>query len=115
MSNKTLMGERPAKIFVCTNNRGPGMDSCVGRGSKFLLHQLDALARDRDNPPEVEPITCLGLCKKGPNMRVAGKKIFTGVTTEMLHEILYEACGPQTAQIGEPGPAPVLPPVLPKN
>lgn len=59
------------RLTVCVNDRGPNAitPSCGRRGGTRLRDAIAAAARETGL--EVQTIRCLGLCEKGPNVRLA--------------------------------------------
>ena len=59
------------RLTVCVNDRGPDAitPSCGRRGGTRLRDAVAAAARETGM--EVQTIRCLGLCEKGPNVRLA--------------------------------------------
>jgi (2Fe-2S) ferredoxin len=60
-------------ITVCTNLRPPTRiaPSCGTSGSLAIAEALPTALRDRGIAAEVVTIACLGLCQKGPNLRIS--------------------------------------------
>jgi (2Fe-2S) ferredoxin len=60
-------------ITVCTNMRPPTKiaPSCGTTGSQAIADQLPGALRDRGIAAEVVTIACLGMCQKGPNLRIS--------------------------------------------
>jgi (2Fe-2S) ferredoxin len=60
-------------ITVCTNLRPPTRiaPSCGTSGSLAIAEALPAALHDRGVVAEVQTIACLGLCQKGPNLRIS--------------------------------------------
>lgn len=101
-------------LFVCVRDRNGKGASCAGAGAREQLAQMrqmlaaEAIGRDELN---VRPCGCLGLCKRGPVMVLAGgpaaqvkqppkprkksaRGVYTGVEASELREILREALRP---------------------
>ena len=59
-------------VTVCINDRDERFAPCCGRhgGPQILAALNEAVAR-RELDAEIQTIRCLGLCEKGPNLRVA--------------------------------------------
>ncbi len=59
------------RLTVCVNDRGPDAitPSCGRRSGTRLRDAIAAAARETGM--EVQTIRCLGLCDKGPNVRLA--------------------------------------------
>lgn len=71
-----------ATITVCVNARPEnGISiSCGPRGGHDIAEAVERAIRDRGAPVDVMTIKCLGLCQKGPNVRLApGNSWFHGV------------------------------------
>jgi (2Fe-2S) ferredoxin len=60
-------------ITVCTNMRPPTKiaPSCGTTGSQAIADNLPGALRDRGVAASVVTIACLGMCQKGPNLRIA--------------------------------------------
>lgn len=60
-------------ITICTNLRPPTRiaPSCGTSGSLAITEALPGALRDRGFDVEVQTIACLGLCQKGPNLRIS--------------------------------------------
>ena len=61
-------------VTVCINLRPAGtlvMPSCGARGSAAIAAALESGLRERGLAVRFSTIRCLGLCDKGPNLRVA--------------------------------------------
>jgi NADH:ubiquinone oxidoreductase subunit E len=63
-------------VYVCTNNRGGYYASCGARGGVALLEALRGEAALRGCDVHLHPITCLGECARGPNMRIEGGRFW---------------------------------------
>jgi (2Fe-2S) ferredoxin len=65
----------PITVTVCVNRREPAggivMPSCGARGSEAIAEAIEAGIAARGLPARFATIRCLGLCQKGPNVRVA--------------------------------------------
>ncbi len=59
-------------VTVCINDRDERFAPCCGRhgGPQILAALQDAVARG-EMDADIQTIRCLGLCEKGPNLRVA--------------------------------------------
>jgi (2Fe-2S) ferredoxin len=61
-----------ASVTVCINERKESfVPSCGRRGSREMLAALEAGLAQRGLDVDLQTIACLGLCDKGPNVRVA--------------------------------------------
>ena len=59
-------------LTLCVNVRKEQfMPSCGRRGSLEIRDRLEAALRSRGIDVDFQTITCLGLCEKGPNARLA--------------------------------------------
>jgi (2Fe-2S) ferredoxin len=59
-------------VTVCINERKESfVPSCGRRGSHEMLAALRAGLAERGLDVDLQTIACLGLCDKGPNVRVA--------------------------------------------
>jgi (2Fe-2S) ferredoxin len=59
-------------LTLCVNVRKEDfMPSCGRRGSLEIRERLEAALRSRRIDVDFQTITCLGLCDKGPNARLA--------------------------------------------
>ena len=84
----------PPRLTVCINRRREnGISiSCSARGSEALLEALRREAAVRGLALEIDTIRCLGLCEKGPNVRLApGKNWFAGCQAEDAPAVLDAA------------------------
>lgn len=59
-------------VTVCVNDRDERFAPCCGRhgGPEIVAALREAVAR-RGLDVDVQTIRCLGLCQKGPNLRIA--------------------------------------------
>ena len=74
---KTVLRPWPADhrgrvtVTVCVNERPENfMPSCGRRGSLLMLAALRRALAERALDVDLQTIRCLGLCEKGPNVRV---------------------------------------------
>jgi len=84
----------PPRLTVCINRRPEnGISvSCAARGSEALLEALKREVASRGLALEIDTIRCLGLCEKGPNVRLApGNNWFTGCQAEDAPALLDAA------------------------
>ena len=59
-------------VTVCINDRDERFAPCCGRhGGPEIVAALRAAVTARGLDIDVQTIACLGLCQKGPNLRVA--------------------------------------------
>ena len=59
-------------VTVCINDRDERFAPCCGRhGGPESVAALRAAVTDRALDVDVQTINCLGLCAKGPNLRIA--------------------------------------------
>ena len=62
-------------VTVCVNRRdntgGLAMASCGARGSEAIAQAIEAGLAERGLSARFATIKCLGLCEKGPNIRLA--------------------------------------------
>lgn len=95
MLRPLLEGEYgPPRLTVCVNRRPENgiAVSCAARGSEAVLDALRGEAAARGVAIEITTIRCLGMCEKGPTVRLApGSNWFFGVRTENVPEILDAA------------------------
>ena len=95
------------RLTICVNDRGPNAitPSCGRRGGSRLRGAIAAAARDTGM--EVQTIRCLGLCEKGPNVRLApGNNWFHAVDpadAPRLVEIAVEHMAPLAGSVGRAG------------
>lgn len=61
-----------ATVTVCINDRDERFAPCCGRhGGPEIAEAVRATVARRGLDVDVQTIRCLGLCEKGPNLRVA--------------------------------------------
>ena len=61
-----------ATVTVCINDRDERFAPCCGRhGGPEILDAIREAVAERGLDVDVQTIACLGLCEKGPNLRVA--------------------------------------------
>ncbi len=59
-------------VTVCINDRDERFAPCCGRhGGPDIVAALRAAVAARGLDVDVQTIACLGLCEKGPNLRIA--------------------------------------------
>ena len=87
---KIAATEGPTVIVVCVNVRiGAMAVSCGGSHSEAIAEALEAGVARRNLNARIERIRCLGLCAKGPNVRlVPGGSWFNEVAVEDAEAIL---------------------------
>ena len=61
--------------------------SCHLLGAQDLLQTLDNLPAEKQELLQVQGITCLKACGRGPNVRIQ-QQVFTNMTPDKLLEIL---------------------------
>ena len=77
-------------LFVCCNEKEPGLASCGARGSKELQEKLKAYLKSKglQGRCRVSRSLCLGLCELGPNIVVMPENVwYKGVGAADLAEI----------------------------
>ena len=95
------------RLTVCVNDRGPNAitPSCGRRGGTQLRDAVETAARETGM--EVQTIRCLGLCEKGPNVRLApGNNWFHAVDpadAPTLVELAVEHMAPLAASADRAG------------
>jgi (2Fe-2S) ferredoxin len=82
-----------ATVTACINRRpvtaGLAMPSCGARGSEEIAAALERGIAERGLDVRFATIRCLGLCDKGPNLRVApSNSWFHGVALADVPQIL---------------------------
>ena len=86
----------PATLTVCVNMRPDnGISvSCGPRGGNDIAEAVRREVASRDLEIEVTTIRCLGLCQRGPNVRLApGNSWFHGVRIGDVAELVTRAAG----------------------
>lgn len=87
-----LPGEKgPPRLTVCVNVRPEnGISvSCGPRGGPALAEALERAIAARGLAIEVNTFRCLGMCEKGPTVRLApGNNWFFGVKADNVAELL---------------------------
>lgn len=59
-------------VTVCTNFRAnPDMPSCAARGGTEIAAALRIAIAERGLPVAVETFQCLGMCERGPNIKLS--------------------------------------------
>ena len=82
---------RKVRLTVCVNDRGANAItvSCGPRGGADLEKKIAKEVLERGLNIEVQTIKCLGLCDKGPNVRLApGNNWFHEVQTTDTSELI---------------------------
>ena len=82
------------RLTVCVNRRPENgiAVSCAARGSEAIAAALQAEVTARGLALEIDTFRCLGMCEKGPAVRLTpGNNWFFGVKAENLAELLDAA------------------------
>jgi (2Fe-2S) ferredoxin len=59
-------------VTVCINRRAnPEMPSCGARGGVEIADALEAAIAEQGLPVRLERFKCLGLCERGPNIKLS--------------------------------------------
>lgn len=79
-------------VIVCVNHRSnPNSPSCGARGSELIASRIEAEIAAQQLPIKLQRFKCLGLCDKGPNLRLAPDgRFFNEVCEATLPEVLRE-------------------------
>jgi (2Fe-2S) ferredoxin len=88
------------RLTVCINDRGERAiaPSCGPRGGAGLVAALEDAIAAAGFDCEVQTIKCLGLCEKGPNIRLApGNNWFHDVSVEDAGAIVEQAAAHMAA------------------
>jgi (2Fe-2S) ferredoxin len=77
-------------VTVCINRRvNPEMPSCGARGGVEIAEMLEVAIAEQGLPIRLERFKCLGLCERGPNIKLSPSGEFChGVNLEDLPAIL---------------------------
>ncbi len=77
-------------VTVCTNRRAnPAMPSCGAGGGEEIADALEAAIAEQGLPVRLERFKCLGLCERGPNVKLSpGGEFCHGVTLDDLPKVL---------------------------
>jgi (2Fe-2S) ferredoxin len=77
-------------VTVCINRRSnPDAPSCGARGGVEIAQALETAITERGVPVLVERFNCLGMCERGPNLKLSpGGEFCHGVHLEDLPELL---------------------------
>lgn len=63
--------------------------SCYLLGAQDLLQAIEELPAEQQGKVEINGVTCLKNCGKGPNIRINGT-VYSGVTPERLLQVIDE-------------------------
>jgi NADP-reducing hydrogenase subunit HndC len=80
-------------VYVCTQQKPPGLPGCVASGSESTLEALRREVAAAGLDDEVQVTTCgsIGLCERGPNMVVYPEGVwYSGVGAADVPEIVRE-------------------------
>lgn len=88
-----IQNESPftAHIFVCTNNRGGELKSCVDNGRQFIKEKLKAAVDGKGGKCKVRVSTsgCMGVCATGPNVMIYPQKLwYSGLSPDDVDAIV---------------------------
>lgn len=77
-------------VTVCINRRAsPDTPSCGARGGLEIADALEAAIAAQDLPVRLERFKCLGLCERGPNIKLSpGGEFCHEVSLENLPQVL---------------------------
>lgn len=77
-------------VTVCVNVRSnPNMPSCGARGGLEIAQQLETAVIARGLPVKVKRFNCLGMCERGPNVKLSpGGEFCHAVHSEELAQLL---------------------------
>jgi len=77
------------KVIVCVNHRSnPNNPSCGARGGVEIADSLAQVISREKLDIDLERFKCLGLCQKGPNLRLAPDgRFFYGVCQDNMEEV----------------------------
>lgn len=60
------------KVIICNNFRSnPSKPSCSARGSKAITEAITHEVNTHQLDIEIEHVKCLGMCERGPNVKLA--------------------------------------------
>jgi len=78
------------KVIVCINHRSnPNNPSCGARGGVEIASTIEQVISSEQLNIQLERFKCLGLCQKGPNLRLAPDgQFFYGVCKENIEEVV---------------------------
>ena len=86
-------------IFICCNEREPGVDACGNRGSAAMQKKLKEYVKSRglNKKIRVSRAMCFGLCEIGPNLAVFPDNVwYNGVKEEDLPRIIQTHISPES-------------------
>lgn len=77
-------------VTVCINFRAnPDAPSCAARGGREIAEALSAAVAERELGVAVETFHCLGMCDRGPNVKLSpGGEFWHAVQPGKLTELL---------------------------
>ena len=77
-------------IILCVNRRlSDAQPSCAARGSEHLKTLLEQDILRKGLEAHVDEVHCLGMCERGPNLRIApGGPFFHGVNEENYAQVI---------------------------
>src|SRR3989338_1372057 len=77
-------------VTVCINHRtNPDTPSCGARGGVEIAQALEVAIAGRGLPVAIERFKCLGLCERGPNLKLSpGGEFCHGVRIGDLPQLL---------------------------
>lgn len=81
-----------SSIVICVNRRFSAQKpSCAARGAEEVAEELELALERHDLPFEVQRVYCLGLCERGPNLRLApGGRFYTGFALDDIDNLIEE-------------------------
>ena len=90
VSGYSIAMETRKTVTVCVNYRAnPDTPSCGARGGVGIAEALESAVAERDLPVVVERFNCLGMCERGPNLKLSpGGEFCQGVHLEDLPQLL---------------------------
>ncbi len=80
-------------VFICTQQKPPGVPGCAANGSEKVLDALRAELKATGLDDEVQVTTCgsLGLCERGPNLVVYPDGAwYSKVQPDDVRELVHE-------------------------
>ena len=89
-------------VTVCINDRDERFAPCCGRhGGREIVAALRAAVGGRGLDVDVQTINCLGLCQKGPNLRIAPSgSLYHALTVDDVPTVVDAlASRPNTAKV----------------
>ena len=88
---------KPTTLIICVNRRLGDQPCCAARGGVEQADRLEDAIAERRLDVKVERVHCLGVCARGPNMRLApGGAFFFGVLADDIPAVIERieaACG----------------------